>query len=68
MTATIAAAPVETDPEPLLNVIVWFAGHRLADWAGPASQAPAIEAAWTQRFGCRVETRPVPAVQPAAGA
>ena len=55
--------------EPYVNVLVWFGEHRVADWVGPASEAPAIEAAWTRRFqSLRVETRPVPDVELAAKA
>lgn len=55
--------------EPVINVMVWFGEHRIADWTGPASKAPAIEAGWTRRYqSLRIETRAVPDVELAAKA
>lgn len=48
MTA-LAVAP--TVAEPMVRVVVMMGHTPIAEWEGPASGAPAIEAGWSRRFG-----------------
>lgn len=59
MTATLVAVAPATaateDGDTLASVQVWFAGHLIADWTGPADKAPAIARHWDQRWGGGVQ-------------
>lgn len=59
MTATMVAlepAPATTEVgAELATVKVWFCGHLIAHWEGPAAKAPEIAGCWEQRYGCRVD-------------
>jgi hypothetical protein len=67
-----SAAEIAADAQPLdpmWSVVVMFGSHRIAEWVGPESAKPAIEAGFTRRFqSLRIISRRIPDVELAAAA